>query len=110
MGKFYTQANLQINDKQAYKVFDGKKQARLGTEKNPAVLIVNTQERKTELEKEFLDNGWFCHTKLDNELPEDTSALQYLRGIPKTVTLDTIPGRNTPCPCGSGKKYKKCCA
>ena len=20
------------------------------------------------------------------------------------------PGRNEPCPCGSGKKYKKCCA
>jgi len=19
------------------------------------------------------------------------------------------PGRNAPCPCGSGKKYKKCC-
>lgn len=19
------------------------------------------------------------------------------------------PGRNTPCPCGSGKKFKKCC-
>lgn len=21
----------------------------------------------------------------------------------------TTTGRNTPCPCGSGKKYKKCC-
>ena len=21
-----------------------------------------------------------------------------------------MPGRNDPCPCGSGKKYKKCCA
>ncbi|MEN6630373.1 MAG: SEC-C metal-binding domain-containing protein, partial [Sulfuricella sp.] len=20
------------------------------------------------------------------------------------------PGRNTPCPCGSGKKYKQCCS
>lgn len=24
-------------------------------------------------------------------------------------TKDIIPGRNDPCPCGSGKKYKKCC-
>jgi tetratricopeptide (TPR) repeat protein len=23
---------------------------------------------------------------------------------------DTRPGRNDPCPCGSGKKYKQCCA
>ena len=22
---------------------------------------------------------------------------------------DVNPGRNDPCPCGSGKKYKKCC-
>lgn len=28
--------------------------------------------------------------------------LQYRRGIPKV-------GRNSPCTCGSGKKYKRCC-
>ena len=27
---------------------------------------------------------------------------------PKPVSVDKI-GRNEPCPCGSGKKYKKCC-
>ncbi len=27
----------------------------------------------------------------------------------KTVVKDKLPGRNDPCPCGSGKKYKKCC-
>jgi len=25
------------------------------------------------------------------------------------VVKDKLPGRNDPCPCGSGKKYKKCC-
>ena len=25
------------------------------------------------------------------------------------VQADKTPGRNDPCPCGSGKKYKKCC-
>ena len=30
------------------------------------------------------------------------AALPYMREFPKT-------GRNGPCPCGSGKKYKKCC-
>jgi hypothetical protein len=24
--------------------------------------------------------------------------------------LSNHPGRNEPCPCGSGKKYKQCCA
>jgi len=27
---------------------------------------------------------------------------------PKPVMTDKI-GRNDPCPCGSGKKFKKCC-
>ncbi|HYE72859.1 MAG TPA: SEC-C metal-binding domain-containing protein, partial [Blastocatellia bacterium] len=31
-------------------------------------------------------------------------------GVPRTI-VSTTPkvGRNDPCPCGSGKKYKKCC-
>lgn len=28
----------------------------------------------------------------------------------KTVVKEVRIGRNDPCPCGSGKKYKKCCA
>ena len=29
---------------------------------------------------------------------------------PRTpIRRDAAPGRNDPCPCGSGKKYKKCC-
>jgi len=27
----------------------------------------------------------------------------------KTVVKEKKTGRNDPCPCGSGKKYKKCC-
>ncbi len=26
------------------------------------------------------------------------------------IQVTQEPGRNDPCPCGSGKKYKKCCA
>jgi hypothetical protein len=27
----------------------------------------------------------------------------------RTVVKEKTPGRNDPCPCGSGKKFKKCC-
>ncbi len=27
----------------------------------------------------------------------------------RTVRVEKKPGRNDPCPCGSGKKYKNCC-
>ena len=30
-------------------------------------------------------------------------------GKPQPVRVDHHVGRNDPCPCGSGKKYKKCC-
>ncbi len=33
---------------------------------------------------------------------EPVKPTTYVRGSPKV-------GRNEPCPCGSGKKYKKCC-
>lgn len=37
----------------------------------------------------------------------DEIAQAYKRS--KTVRKEKMPGRNDPCPCGSGKKYKKCC-
>ena len=41
----------------------------------------------------------------------DVSTLATNRGEarkPQPVTVEARPGRNAPCPCGSGKKYKKC--
>lgn len=51
--------------------------------------------------------GWDTR---DTEAPE--AGLH--RMIPRPVTVPTErrpakPGRNAPCPCGSGKKYKRCC-
>lgn len=34
---------------------------------------------------------------------------RYRNQKPLTVKNDVKTGRNDPCPCGSGKKYKKCC-
>jgi len=35
---------------------------------------------------------------------------QYLTNDkPTAIISDHVPGRNEPCPCGSGKKFKKCC-
>ncbi|MCA9791670.1 MAG: SEC-C domain-containing protein, partial [Candidatus Eremiobacteraeota bacterium] len=33
----------------------------------------------------------------------------YLDGVETPVQAGPKVGRNDPCPCGSGKKYKKCC-
>ena len=42
----------------------------------------------------------------DGKREEITKAYKKSR----TVVKEKTPGRNDPCPCGSGKKYKKCCA
>jgi preprotein translocase subunit SecA len=41
----------------------------------------------------------------------DPAQLQTNRGEERSrepITVEDEPGRNDPCPCGSGKKYKKC--
>lgn len=43
---------------------------------------------------------------LSEEARKDLYKKQKASG---TVKKDKEPGRNDPCPCGSGKKYKKCC-
>lgn len=45
-----------------------------------------------------------------NIYPWDEDALEWMKPeIPTYVREQPKVGRNDPCPCGSGKKYKKCC-
>lgn len=47
---------------------------------------------------------------IEPEEPEDLSNLEKLLNPPgRTEGKPSKPGRNDPCPCGSGLKYKKCC-
>ncbi|MEF9919013.1 MAG: SEC-C metal-binding domain-containing protein [Eubacterium sp.] len=49
-------------------------------------------------------------TEWDNVLSEEKRkeiTKNYKRS--KTIVNENKIGRNDPCPCGSGKKYKKCC-
>ena len=60
------------------------------------------------------------HVDDEEEAAEEGDLVPHVHGpgcnhkheAPKTVSIDSAagkPGRNDPCPCGSGKKYKKCC-
>ena len=91
------------------KIFDGKKTAKLGTEKNPAVVNVQTEERVKELELVFDKNGWKYTIELEPDKLEDIKALEILLNPIKTKIAEKKVERNESCPCGSGKKYKKCC-
>ena len=91
------------------KIFDGKKTVKLGTEKNPAVVNVKTKKRMKEVAKIFEERGWKYTIELDREKTEDITDLELLLNRPKPREAEKKVGRNEPCPCGSGNKYKKCC-
>ncbi len=91
------------------KLFDGKKEAKLGTVKNPAIVTVKTKKRYNEVESIFKKNDWNYTIEIDKTKDEDTSALDILLNPIETKTAEKKIGRNEPCTCGSGKKFKKCC-
>jgi len=61
-------------------------------------------------------SGWKLGAVIDEAEPAFARSLVRVGG--RSVAADPTPitrpgaklGRNDPCPCGSGKKYKKCCA
>ena len=90
--------------------FDQKRTAKLGTRKNPATVVVQTEERFKEIEAIALENSWIINIECNEEKEENISELEFLQNTPTgTAVVEKTPGRNDPCSCGSGKKYKKCC-
>jgi uncharacterized protein len=51
----------------------------------------------------------FMAEELRNKRPP-ANIMNWIRNKENQVIKPSIPGRNDPCPCGSGKKYKNCCA
>ena len=92
------------------RIFDGIKSAKLGTEKNPAVVTVQTESRFKEVGAAFEEKGWKYRIELDPDKAEDITDLTRLLNPLKPRIVEKKVGRNEPCPCGSGKKYKNCCS
>ncbi|MCC6589984.1 MAG: DUF1186 domain-containing protein [Bryobacterales bacterium] len=74
--------------------------------------LANNPHRRL-VEDTVAEMGWWAcfredrakdraHAASDSKLHRAEPSFQIKRATPKT-------GRNEPCPCGSGKKYKKCC-
>ena len=83
--------------------------AKLGTEKKPVVLRVQTQQRAAEMASICDDHGWRYIIGVEPDKPENVSHVERLLNKPLPVESKPKVGRNDPCSCGSGKKYKKCC-
>ncbi|MGH9890873.1 MAG: PBPRA1643 family SWIM/SEC-C metal-binding motif protein [bacterium] len=83
--------------------------AKLGSNERPAVVRVRTSEKADEIVEACNRNGWKVIIGLEPGKPEDLSDFTKLINPPQPVRAEPTAGRNDPCPCGSGKKFKKCC-
>jgi SWIM/SEC-C metal-binding protein len=84
--------------------------ARIGTKERPAVVRVQTQDRATEILALCQDNDIQVVVGVEPDKTEDISDVERILAPPTPALAGPKVGRNDPCPCGSGKKFKKCCA
>lgn len=89
--------------------YNTKRIVKLGTEKNPLTLVVNSEEKKAQTAVLVAENDLFANISVDSTVDEDLNELEVILNKPSTTTFEKTPNRNDPCLCGSGKKYKKCC-
>lgn len=97
---------------------------KLGTSGNPIRIRVQNENRMEELVAICEKNDWVFICGIEPDHPEDICELEYMlnpkqfkgkrpkmKSLENTTIIKTEPviGRNDLCPCGSGKKYKKCC-
>ena len=109
MAKIFQKGPAMKQAEQSKTNFEVKKVVRLGTQKAPAQISVQTEERKQELAAVCAENGWACVIEVDSEQDEDIRDLESLQVIQPQAVSTKKASRNDPCPCGSGNKYKKCC-
>lgn len=59
---------------------------------------------------DFSVSNYLGKTAMSFRVPSQR-VIDYVEGIRhgNPIISDKIPGRNEPCPCGSGKKFKYCC-
>jgi tetratricopeptide (TPR) repeat protein len=54
----------------------------------------------------LIDVGQSLEPRLDKDVSPDYPTRRHLDEV---LSMGNKTGRNQPCPCGSGKKYKRCC-
>ncbi|PSW18164.1 zinc chelation protein SecC [Photobacterium sanctipauli] len=109
MSKFFYKGRIEKKPKHESYGYNTKQAKKLGTEVNPLQLVVNSEEKKAEVEALLEQHGIFASITVNSEAEENLVELDTLVNKPKTTVFDKTPNRNDPCSCGSGKKYKKCC-
>lgn len=110
MSKFFYKGRIETREQTKGFGYNTKRAAKLGTVDSPLALVVNSPKRKVEIEAILEEQALVADIELNSEAQENIIELETMLNKPKTTTFEKTPNRNDPCLCGSGKKYKKCCA
>ncbi|MDH5925552.1 SEC-C domain-containing protein [Vibrio lentus] len=110
MSKLFFKGRIETRQNHVLAGYNVNRDVKAGTEESPVNVMVQTEARKTEIETIAAEHSIFVAVSVDAEKEENTLEFDTLLNKPKTMTFEKTPNRNDPCSCGSGKKYKKCCA
>lgn len=109
MSRFFYDGKANNNNDSGIGSLAKTKVARLGTKKAPAQIIVSSEARKQEISEILLENKWVGEISVDEKEEENIQDLETLQNKVVQAVSSKKANRNDPCPCESGKKYKKCC-
>lgn len=84
--------------------------SKLGSKNKPARVRVQTEERAVALLTLCDAKGWQVIVGIEPDKPENIDDIKKLeKGLNTSPDSYRPISRNAPCPCGSGKQYKRCC-
>lgn len=83
--------------------------ARLGSKKNPVCVRVPTEEHLYRVAELCNEHGLQYIAELAPGEPANLADLERALIPPPVAPPQLRVGRNDSCPCGSGRKFKRCC-
>lgn len=110
MSKLFFKGRIETRQNHVKSGYNVDRNVKAGTAEAPISVIVSSEERKNEIELIAQQNAIVVDIVVDAAQTENTIELDTILNKPKTTVFEKTPNRNDPCSCGSGKKYKKCCA
>ena len=110
MSKLFFKGRIETRKNHVKSGYNVDRDVKAGTAEAPISVIVSSQQRKETIELVAKENSIITNIIVDATQEENTVELDTLLNKPTTTVFEKTPNRNDPCSCGSGKKYKKCCA
>ncbi|WP_394240963.1 PBPRA1643 family SWIM/SEC-C metal-binding motif protein [Vibrio astriarenae] len=110
MSKMFFKGRIETRQNHVLSGYNVNRNVKAGTEEAPINVVVATESRKAEVEAIIQEHSIVANISVDESQEENTLELDTLLNKAKTTIFEKKPNRNDPCSCGSGKKYKKCCA